>query len=42
MGTRKEQGNARSINISREAILEGIRRRSHSGSSLTRKFTKDY
>jgi hypothetical protein len=33
MGIRKEQGNARLINMSREAILEGIRRRPYSGSS---------
>jgi hypothetical protein len=33
MGTRKEQGNARLINTSREAILKGIRRRPYSSSS---------
>jgi hypothetical protein len=40
MGTRKKQGNARSINISREAILEGIRRRPHGSSSWTKKSQK--
>jgi hypothetical protein len=33
MGTRREQGNARSINMSREAILKGIRRRPYGSSS---------
>jgi hypothetical protein len=33
MGTQKEQGNTRSINISREAILKGIRRRPYGSGS---------
>jgi hypothetical protein len=40
MGTKKEQGNTRSINTSRKAILKGIRRRPYGSGNWTRELRK--